>query len=326
MSTPDAGVAIVIPVRNDAARLRRCLAAIRDSAGATSVHVIVTDNGSTDDSASTAASAGATVLSLPRYRVGELRNIGAKTATAPLIAFIDADHLIDPGWIAAAVEVFQDPAVTAAGAPYSVSPTANWVQRAYNRFRPIVQYPQATDWLGSGNLVVRRDAFAGVGGFDTALESCEDVDLCNRLRLAGYHLLAEPRLRSVHLGDPASLRALFFGELWRGRDNIKVTLRGPLTLRALPSLAIPIVDLVCLVLIAGAYWTGFGVALASAVTFAGLAAMRALKMSAGRAVTAGDVAANFVVAAVYDVARALSLVARATHRTRRETAGERVVA
>ena len=36
-------------------------------------------------------------------------------------------------------------------------------------------------------------------------------------------LVADPRLRNIHLGDPSRLRALFFGELWRGRDNIRVT-------------------------------------------------------------------------------------------------------
>lgn len=326
MSASAPELAIVIPVRNDAGRLRRCLAAIQASAHSENVQIIVADNGSTDESAATAAREGAAVLPLPRYRVGELRNRAVETTSAPLIGFVDADHIIDAGWIPAAMDVFRDAAISGAGAPYSVSPDANWVQRAYHRFRPIVDAARPADWLGSGNLIVRRDAFVGVGGFDATLESCEDVDLCNRLRLAGHRLLADPRLRSVHLGDPASLRALFFGELWRGRDNIKVTLRGPITLRALPSVVIPIVDLVCLALIVGAAWTGAWIATAAAVTFGALTALRAFRMSAGRPLTTRDVAANIVVAGVYDVARAISLVVRATHRTRRETAGDRVVA
>ena len=326
MNAPAPAMAIVIPVRNDAARLRRCLAAIRASAPSETTQLIVADNGSTDESAKVAAAAGAIVLPLPRYRVGELRNLAANTSSAPLIGFVDADHIVDPGWIPAALDVFRNTAISAAGAPYSVGPDANWVQRAYHRFRPVVEASQPAEWLGSGNLIVRRDAFVGVGGFDTTLESCEDVDLCNRLRLAGYRLLADPRLRSVHLGDPASLRGSFFGELWRGRDNIKVTLRGPMTLRALPSLVVPIIDAICLVLMASVAWTGLWVATGAAATFASLTALRAFRMSAGRRLTISEVAANLVVAAVYDVARAVSLVVRATHRTRRETAGERAVA
>jgi hypothetical protein len=320
-----AQLTIVIPVRNDAARLRLCLAAIaKNGAGS---RVVVADNGSTDDSAGVAASAGATVLPLPRYRVGELRNIAAASTASPLIGFVDADHLIDPDWVRTALNVFADQRIAAAGAPYSPGHSANWVQRAYDRFRPILRAAAPAEWLGSGNLIIRREAFQRVGGFDASLQSCEDVDLCNRLRGAGFHILAEPKLRSVHLGDPASLRALFLGELWRGRDNLKVTLRGPITLRALPSLAIPVIDLAALLVVATGPWTGLRAAAAAFAVVAALAGLRAVKMTVGRAqLTAADVAANVVVATVYDLARALSLVARATHRTRRETAGERAVA
>jgi GT2 family glycosyltransferase len=323
--TPD--LTIIIPVRNDAVRLRRCLDAIRANTTSARVGVIVADNGSTDDSRTVGAAAGATVLSLPGYRVGELRNLAVRATSSPLIGFVDADHIVDSGWIRVALEVFQDTAVTAAGAPYSAGPSANWVQRAYARSRPTVTSAQPTDWLGSGNLLVRREAFEQVHGFDAGLESCEDVDLCNRLRLAGHRLVADPRLRSVHLGDPASLRALFFGELWRGRDNIKVTLRGPLTLRALPSVVIPVVTLALLLVIAVAGWMSLVLAISAALIVATLTGLRAARMSIGKGrLMAQDVAANIAVAAVYDLARALSLVARATHRTRRERAGERAIA
>ncbi len=320
-----ADLTIVIPVRNDAARLRLCLDAIAGNDARTSV--VVADNGSTDDSVGVAGRAGATVLPLPHYRVGELRNIAAASTSSPLIGFVDADHIVDPGWVRAALSVFADSSVAAAGAPYSASQSANWVQLAYHRFRPTLRSPQPAEWLGSGNLIVRRTAFDTVGGFDASLESCEDVDLCNRLRAAGFRILADPRLGSVHLGDPATLRALFFGELWRGRDNIRVTLRGPLTLRGLSSMVIPILDVAALGVIAAAPWTGLLVTAAAVATFAAFSGLRTVRMTLGRpGLTAADVAANVVVAATYDLARALSLVVRATHRTRRETAGERAVA
>jgi hypothetical protein len=176
-------------------------------------------------------------------------------------------------------------------------------------------------------MIVRREAFERVGGFDQTLEACEDVDLCNRLRAAGGRLVVDPRLRSAHLGDPGSLRALFLGELWRGRDNIKVTLRGPFTVRSLPSVIIPVVDLAALVVMAAAPWTGGGAAVAAGLTFSAFAALRALRMAlVGRSVSVRDLAANLAVAATFDLARALSLVARVTHKTRRDATGERAVA
>ena len=327
MSQGAADIAIVIPVRNDAARLRRCLQAILANGKSQRVHLIVADNGSTDDSSAVAASEGATVISLPGHRVGAVRNLAAAAVTAPLIGFVDADHVIDSRWLDTAFELFSNPDLAAAGAPYSAAPDANWVQRAYDRFRPRLTSAQPTQWLGSGNLVIRRKAFENVRGFDTALESCEDVDLCNRLRAAGCLLVADPRLRSVHLGDPKTLRAVFFGELWRGRDNIKVTLRGPLTIRELPSVVIPVIDLVAIgAAVAGAF-TSLRLTAAAALVFSTLTILRAVRMSIGRSdLNAPDVLANVAVAAVYDLARALSLVVRATHRTRREAAGERVVA
>ena len=327
MSLRDAELAIVIPVRNDAARLQGCLEAIGRNPLSARVSVIVADNGSTDDSSTVAAAAGATVLPLPGHRVGELRNLAVRSTSAPLVAFVDADHIIDKDWIPAVFDIFRDGSVAAAGAPYSAVPDANWIQRAYHRFRPVLQSVQPVEWLGSGNLVVRRDAFERIGGFDAGLESCEDVDLCNRLRRAGFRLIADPRLRSVHLGDPATARALFFGELWRGRDNIRVTLRGPMTLRALPSVLIPVINLACLIVLAGGAWMGRVPVAAAALILLGLIGLRAARMSVGRGpLTAGDAAANVVVAALYELSRALSLVARASHRTRRETAGERAVA
>jgi hypothetical protein len=327
MSAADADIAIVIPVRNDAARLRRCLQAIASNGQSGRAAVIVADNGSTDDSPTVAAAAGATVLSLPGHRVGALRNLAAATATTPLIGFVDADHIVDSHWIETAVELFNGRDIAAAGAPYSPAPDANWVQRAYDRFRPRLAVTQPTQWLGSGNLVIRRELFEKLQGFDTSLESCEDVDLCNRLRAAGALLIADPRLRSIHLGDPRTLRAVFFGELWRGRDNIKVTLRGPLTLRELPSLVIPVVDLFAIVAAIAGMFTDMRITAAATLLVGTFTLLRAARMSTGRpGQGVADAFANIAVAAVYDAARALSLVVRATHRTRRETAGERVIA
>lgn len=98
----------------------------------------------------------------------------------------------------------------------------------YDRLRRHQGGVRDTGWLPSGNLVVRTEVFRQLGGFDTSLETCEDVDLCQRLVAGGGRLMETDRMHSTHFGDPATLRALFFGELWRGRDNLKVSLRGPL--------------------------------------------------------------------------------------------------
>jgi hypothetical protein len=321
--TGSPAISFVIPVRNDAVRLGRCLEAIRANRTPARIDVIVADNGSDDDSADVAASAGAAVVSVPGASVAHLRNVAAASTAGALVAFVDADHLIDSGWVSSALAVFSDRNIAAAGAPYSASAEANWVQRAYDRFRPMTIGQRDAEWLGSGNLIVRREVFESIQGFDATLEACEDVDLCNRLRAVGHRLVTDERLGSVHLGDPATLRALFFGELWRGRDNMRVTLRGPLTWRALPSLIVPVVGLLCLGAALGALWFGAWLGAIAAVTFVALAALRAARMTWARRPSGPiDFVRCLAVAAVYDLARALALVVRGTHRTRRETAGE----
>ena len=319
-------LSFVVPVRNDATRLLNCIRSIEANVAPPPYEVVVVDNGSTDDSVLVAKRSGATVLSLPGVKVSALRNAGAAAAKGEVLAFVDADHLLDSRWMSSAAEILENAGVSGAGAPCSTPSDANWVQWTYGLLRPLVKGQEPTEWLGSGNLALRKEAFVAVGGFDTSLESCEDVDLCNRLVKAGYRLVSDERMRNVHLGDPRTLKALFFGELWRGRDNLRVTLRGPLTISALPSIVIPLVDLVCLCCLPLAPLLGAVGTIAPLGVIGCLSALRAVRMQARNPKsTLRSLGRAFIVALVYDSARAFALVARATHRTRRESSGEAVV-
>jgi GT2 family glycosyltransferase len=136
------------------------------------------------------------------------------------------------------------PYVGAVGAPYEAPRDGTWVQRTYDLLRRRRTGLHEVEWLGSGNLAVWRRSFDAIGGFDTTLQTCEDVDFCRRLRSDGTRILESGRLRSVHLGDPSTVSELFRGELWRGRDNLRASLRGTVRLRELPSIIVPVVHLV----------------------------------------------------------------------------------
>jgi GT2 family glycosyltransferase len=312
-------VSFVIPVRNDAVRLRRCLQAIVRSAADVRIEPIVVDNGSTDDTAAVARESGARVIELPGLKVAALRNHGALLASAPILAFVDADHEIAPGWIPAALETMQQSGVGAAGAEYSSPDTPTWVQRVYDAFRRHLPGLTDVEWLGAGNLVVRSDVFARVGGFDNALEACEDVDFCQRLRSADYRIVSDSRLRSVHYGDPSSLKALLVSEMWRGRDNLRISLRGPFTLRELPSVVIPVVGVLSMaVALVGILLLDARAVFVAALAFLALAALRGVALFRRlRAATPLDLLRAFAVACVYDLGRSLALVARAPHRRAR---------
>jgi hypothetical protein len=170
-------------------------------------------------------------------------------------------------------------------------------------------------------MAVRREAFQRVGGFDTRLETCEDVDLCRRLRAAGCTIVEDSRLRNVHLGDPATLREVFYGELWRGRDNLRASLRPPIALRDLLSAAIPVAHLALLLAaiagtIAGTR-RGFTIAIGALAAVVLLVSLRAIRMVVqSDRHTMRTWAQALSVALTYDLARALAIVHGATHAAR----------
>ena len=317
-------ISFIVPVRNDAVRLGKCLEAIRrNDCDPQEVEIVVADNGSVDESPDVARSAGATGLDLPGHRVTALRNIGAGRATADVLAFCDADNLIGPAWVGIVHSLFEDPRVAAVGTSYSPPEPCTWVQHAYDGLRDHSPGTRSTRWLGAGNMAVRRSAFEEVGGFDESLETCEDVDLCNRLRTAGWMLLSDSRLSNVHLGDPETLNEVFWGELWRGRNNLKVSLRGKPSWRDLPSIALPVVNLGLLgaasVGLLAAPFGGlalFGIAISGSI---GLAVMRALRMlQLSDRLGWRQVPQAFAVAGIYELARALALIWTVDHHRNRK--------
>ena len=311
-------VSFVIPVRTDAERLERCLNSIERTQQRARPQVVVVDNGSLDDSAERAERAGALVLRLPGLPVGELRNRGAQAASGDVLAFVDADHEIDPAWIEAALEDLQDPAVAVVGNLCEAPREGTWVQHMYDRLRGRIVGRHDVDWLGSGNMAIRRQAFEAVNGFDATLESCEDVDLCYRLKQRGFRIVGDDRLRSVHLGDPATLRALFRAELWRGRNNLRATLRTGPGIRDLPSLLMPVATMAFLAAsVAGVVGLAIGRPGLLWLSLAGIVAIALLRLAKMMLRTPGlemsALPAAFAVALTYELARAAALVVRAPH-------------
>ena len=265
------------------------------------------------------------MISLPDLRVGACRNAGAAASRGSILAFIDADNEIATGWLETCVSAFQDQKLGAAGYPYRTPDAATWVQRMYDTLRARTVDRRDVDWLAAGNLAVRRMVFDQLGGFDETLEACEDVQLCQSVRQAGYRVVSEPGMDSVHHGDPQTLTDLFFGELWRGRDNLRVSLRGPWTPRTVPSILMPVAGLGCFALVALGVpawpWVGGTPAAVGAAGLLTITTLKALVIVArGQLTRPVEWAQGFLVAATYETARALSLVSSATHRTRMRVA------
>jgi glycosyltransferase involved in cell wall biosynthesis len=84
-------VDVVFPCLNEAQALPGILSRLPQG-----YHAIVVDNGSTDESAAVARAHGALVVSEPRRGFGSAAHAGLLAASAPLVAFCDADGSMDP--------------------------------------------------------------------------------------------------------------------------------------------------------------------------------------------------------------------------------------
>jgi glycosyltransferase involved in cell wall biosynthesis len=96
---------VVIPVRNDAVALRRCLRALSWQA-LPADEVLVVDNGSTDDTVEVARQFGARVVSEPIPGIPTASATGYDNAGGDLIARLDADSLPHPRWVERVHESF----------------------------------------------------------------------------------------------------------------------------------------------------------------------------------------------------------------------------
>jgi GT2 family glycosyltransferase len=206
-------VSVIIPALNEERYIEQCLRSIRGLDYPSSrLEVIVIDNGSIDRTVSIAKDYADKLYILRHARVGALRNYGASEASADILAFLDADCVVRPSWLQWAVRSLSvGPCVT--GAEYEVSENATWVERAW--FSQTRRGRHVTTHINGGNLFVHKQLFNKVGGFDVSLVSGEDYEFCQRVRRYGK-IIADSRIRVVHMGNPKTLRQFFRREVWHG--------------------------------------------------------------------------------------------------------------
>jgi glycosyltransferase involved in cell wall biosynthesis len=204
-------LSVVVPVRDGAAALRRCLRGLRDC-GRADLELVVVDDGSTDDSAAVAAEFGAVVFRHPGpLGPAAARNAGARVASAPLVFFLDADVVLHPDAIEKALARFDaDPGLVALFGSYDDAPAAPGL---VSRFRNLLHHfthqqgafrddarPVHTFWTGCG--AIRRGVFLGHGGFDPLLyrrPAIEDIELGYRLTRAGHRIVLARDVQATHL-------------------------------------------------------------------------------------------------------------------------------
>jgi rSAM/selenodomain-associated transferase 2 len=175
-------VSIVIPALNEAALIGRCVT----SALATGPHeVIVVDGGSSDDTASLARAAGATVLASALGRALQ-QNFGARAASGDALLFLHADTRLAVDGLSQ-IEAALTDARVACGAFRQAIEAEGWLYRLLERGNSRRAARRGLPY-GDQGIFVRRALFDEVGGFPE-LRLMEDVFLLKQLRKRTWPVL-----------------------------------------------------------------------------------------------------------------------------------------
>jgi glycosyltransferase involved in cell wall biosynthesis len=178
MSDPE--ILVVIPARNEAPRLPRCLAALRSSAltAGVKLHVVVVENRSTDRTAAVARELGCHVVQSEAKNLAAIRNVGVRSSDHDLVVTVDADSLVSRRFFERVWQICQDPQVVGGGVlifperwSLGIVVTGVFLGTLAVFYR-----------ISGGAFFFRRDAFEAIGGFAEQVVSAEDIDFARRMR------------------------------------------------------------------------------------------------------------------------------------------------
>ena len=221
---PRCQLSFIVPAYNEARLIGATLAAIRNAGAANGepFEIILVDDGSTDETALIAREHGARVVPAGNRQISRTRNDGAKAARGDYLFFVDADTLINPAVVRAAVSAMRAGNV-GGGAVFRFDDSVRLAGR-------VAELAVATvlRWLhlASGCFVFcKRDAFERVGGFPTDLFAAEEWVLSRAMgKLGRFRVLPETVItsgRKLHTVPLSAVIRLGWLGLTRGRRALQ---------------------------------------------------------------------------------------------------------
>ncbi len=245
-------VSIVIPHFNGEEILERCLTSLASTAYANK-EIIVVDNGSRDGSAEAAARRHPEICVIRNsenlgYAGG--CHSGLRQAHGSYVVFLNNDTEVEPQWLSLLVAAGESDPRIAACQPkllsiydkskfdYAGAAGGEMDIFGYPFCRGRIffscekdqgQYDAGGDifWASGAALFMRKSALEQVGGFDEKFFAhMEEIDLCWRLQLAGWRVVAVPQARVYHRAGatlrPDSYQKLFLNH----RNNLVMILKN----------------------------------------------------------------------------------------------------
>ncbi|MCO8019683.1 glycosyltransferase [Brevundimonas diminuta] len=222
----DERILVIIPTRDQADILRPCLDSLKESlSNPHAVDVLVIDHRSTEADALNLLSERVLSGDIEVIRVdepfnwGRFNNLAATRQNHDILVFANNDiEFLTQGWDDVVRSSLADEAVGIIGARLLYPDRT--IQHAgmamgINQGRPVHEglgadmasggpmnrwrRPRQASAVTGALMAVKRSIFEAVGGFDERLAvAYNDIDLCLRVREAGFRVLYEPQLEAIH--------------------------------------------------------------------------------------------------------------------------------
>ncbi len=195
-------ISIIIPHFNQPTDLARGLAALTTQQENAPCEILVVDNNSKSLPTDIVAGfPGVQLLSETTPGPGPARNTGVQAANGDILAFIDADCIARPGWLAAIAARMKHGADILGGDVriHHQTPDHITVWEAYESefaYR-MEHYIRHQGFTGTGNLAMRRAVYQDVGPF-AGIGVAEDRDWGQRATGKGYAIVWAPEMRADH--------------------------------------------------------------------------------------------------------------------------------
>lgn len=181
-------ISVVMPTRNRSALLRRAIASVLAQTYP-ELELLVVDDGSSDDTAELVASIPDRRLRPQRIEhsgVGAARNAGLEAATGELIAYLDDDNLMHPGWLKSVAWAFEQRPEAEVAYGAILIDDVNRADEALPTTMPQAYVNRFDrDRLGEDNLAdisaIAHRAGLAQARFDEGLVTMADWDLLARL-------------------------------------------------------------------------------------------------------------------------------------------------
>jgi glycosyltransferase involved in cell wall biosynthesis len=215
-------LSVILPCFNGAETISLQLEALASQQWSGEWEVIVSNNGSTDDSMEIVECYRDRLPNLrivnahhppePRLGVTHSYNVGIQAATGDAFAFCEADDEVAPGWVAAMAQALAQHDLVAGPLDYTkLNP--DWLVKGFGtgiqlKGFNVVEFIHSAPYASGCNMGMRRSLYETIGEINEAIRYVWDMEYCWRVQDAGFQLHFVPDA-VVHYRLRQTLGALF---------------------------------------------------------------------------------------------------------------------